>query len=134
MPKHEHGILDTSVIIDIRKIGEDRLPSTLSITALTLAELTAGPLAAGDPAERALRMERLQWAESHFEAIPFDGAAARAYSRIYAAAFAMNQKPRGSRAMDFLIAAIALSRSLPLYTRNAADFASAGAIVEIVAI
>ena len=97
------------------------LPEEGSIAALTLAELTAGPLAASTPSEAAVRTERLQWAEGKFEAIPFDAAAARTYGRIYAAVVESNQKPRGG-----------LSRGLPLYTRNPADFASIATIVTIV--
>ncbi len=44
------------------------------------------------------------------------------------------QKPRGGRAVDFLIAATALSRDLPLYTRNAADFTSLTKLVTVVSV
>jgi predicted nucleic acid-binding protein len=127
-------VLDTSVIIDIASIGDDRLPVEASITSLTLAELTSGPLAAMSSAERAERLERLQWTEGKFEAIPFDVAAAHAYGRVYAAAMSAKQKPRGSRAVDLLIAATALSRGLPLYTRNPADFSSISGLMEIIAV
>ena len=63
-------------------------------------------------------MER---AEATFESLPFDNAAARAYGTIYAAVLADGRKPRGGRAIDLLIAAIALSERLPLDTRNPAD-------------
>ena len=58
-----------------------------------MAELAAGPHATTDPQKRALRMERLQGAESTFEQIPFDLAAARAYGRIYAAVTAAGRTP-----------------------------------------
>ena len=35
-----------------------------------------------DPAERARRQERLQQAESDFDPLPFDAAAARAFGRV----------------------------------------------------
>jgi predicted nucleic acid-binding protein len=127
-------VLDTSVIIDLASIPAIELPAEASITALTVAELTAGPLSTSDTTERGRRLERLQWVESTFEAIPFDVAAARAYGRIYAAAVAANQKPRGARAVDLLIAATALSRALPLFTRNAADFKGLTELMEIVAV
>jgi predicted nucleic acid-binding protein len=38
----ELGILDTSVIIDLPGIDDDRLPDESAITAVTLAELAAG--------------------------------------------------------------------------------------------
>jgi predicted nucleic acid-binding protein len=48
----------------------------------------------------------------------------RAYGTISAAVLADGRKPRGGRAIDLLIAAVALSERLPLYTRNPADFSS----------
>lgn len=134
MPKHERGVLDTSVIIDFAEVQPSELPAEASITALTVAELTSGPLSTPDPSEQARRLERLQWVESTFEAIPFDVAAARAYGRIYAAVLGATEKPRGARAVDLLIAATVLSRGLPLYTRNAADFKALSDLMEIVAI
>jgi predicted nucleic acid-binding protein len=130
--RRQRGVLDTSVVIDIASISEEALPQTSSIAALTLAELASGPLSTCDPAEQAERLERLQWAESKFEAISFDAAAAHAYGRVYAAAITARQKPRGARAVDLLIAATALSRGLPLYTRNPADFKSLAALMDIV--
>jgi predicted nucleic acid-binding protein len=44
------------------------------------------------------------------------------------------QKPRGARAVDLLIAATALSRGLPLYTRNPADFSCISDLMQIVAV
>jgi predicted nucleic acid-binding protein len=134
VPRHQRGVLDTSVIIDLVSIPSIELPVEASITALTVSELTAGPVSTADTTERGRRLERLQWVESTFEAIPFDVAAARAYGRIYAAALAASQKPRGARAVDLLIAATALSRALPLFTRNAADFKGLTGLMEIVAV
>jgi predicted nucleic acid-binding protein len=134
VPRHQRGVLDTSVIIDLVSIPSIELPVEASITALTVAELTAGPISTSDTTERGRRLERLQWVESTFEAIPFDVAAARAYGRICAAALAASQKPRGARAVDLLIAATALSRALPLFTRNAADFKGLTELMEIVAV
>ncbi len=132
MPRPGRGVLDTSVVIDITSIDEEALPQTSSIAALTLAELASGPLSTSDPTEQAERLERLQWAESKFESIPFDSSAAHAYARVYVAAITAKQKPRGARAVDLLIAATALSRGLPLYTRNPADFKSLLILMDIV--
>ena len=118
----ERGLLDTSVVIDLDEIEPERLPREAAVTALTLAELAAGPHATDDAAERARRQERLQRAEAAFDALPFDDQAARAYGRIYAATRASARKPRGARAIDLLIAAVALANDLPLFTRNATDF------------
>ncbi|MEX0658820.1 MAG: type II toxin-antitoxin system VapC family toxin [Egibacteraceae bacterium] len=119
----ERGLLDTSVVIDLDQIDPQQLPREAGIAALTLAELAAGPHATDDTAERARRQERLQRAEATFDPLPFDDEAARAYGRIYAATRASKRKPRGPRAVDLLIAAVALANDLPLFTRNPADFA-----------
>lgn len=117
------GLLDTSVVIDLELIGARDLPIECAISAVTLAELAAGPHAATNPAERARRQDRLQRAEGTFDAVPFDTAAARAYGRIYAAVVtASGRKARGRRAIDLLIAATALAEGLPLYTCNPDDF------------
>ena len=70
------GILDTSVVIDLPDTDDDRLPAESAITAVTLAELAAGPHASADAIQRSIRQERLQWAEATFDALPFDIAAA----------------------------------------------------------
>ncbi len=104
-----------------------RLPTESVITTVTLAELTVGPLVAADPAERAARQQHLQQAESDFgDPLPFDAAAARAFGPMAAALRAAGRKPT-ARAFDAMIAAVAVSEGLPLYTFNAADFAATGA-------
>lgn len=117
------GLLDTSVVIVLESISTDRLPDEQAISALTLAELVAGPLATEDKAEQARRQDRLQRIESLMDPLPFDAAAARAYGRVYAATRSAAREPHGSRAVDLMIAAIALSRDLALYTLNGEDFA-----------
>jgi predicted nucleic acid-binding protein len=130
--KHAKGLIDTSVLIDIESIESALLPTEVAIAAITLAELAAGPHATRDSGERARRQERLQRTESEVAALPFDGAAARAYGRVFAAVARDGRKPRGGRAVDLFIAATALSVGLPLYTRNPADFASLTDLMEIV--
>jgi predicted nucleic acid-binding protein len=132
--RHPRGLIDTSVVIDLELIASDRLPLELAISAITLAELSAGPHATNDPAERARRQDRLQRAEATFEPLPIDAAAARAYGRVYAAVAAAGRKARGKRAVDLLIAATALAADLPLYTRNPEDFAGLSDLVEIVGV
>ncbi len=122
------------MVIDFEQLAETDLPDEMSITAVTLAELAAGPHATEDLIERARRQERLQRAEAAFDPLPFDVDAARAYGRVYAAAVAAGRKARGRRAVDLLIAATALAAGLPLYTRNPADFDGLEGLVEVVAI
>ena len=130
--RHERGVLDTSVIIDLDSIDPERLPVEIAVSAITMAELAAGPHATGDPAERARRQDRLQRAEAAFDPLPFDGNAARAYGRIFAAVTASGRKARGARAVDLLIAATALGAALPLYTRNGHDFRALDDLIEVV--
>ena len=130
--RHARGLIDTSVVIDLELIDAVRLPLELAMSAITMAELSAGPHAASDSAERARRQERLQRAEATFDPLPVDAAAARAYGRIDAAVVAAGRKARGARTADLLIAATAVAAGLPLYTRNPKDFAGLSALVEIV--
>lgn len=116
------GLLDTSVIIDLERVQPERLPQEPSISALTLAELAAGPHASDDEDERARRQDRLQRVEATLDPLPFDDRAARVYGRVYAATRSSKRKPRGARTMDLLIAAVALANALPLFTRNPDDF------------
>ena len=128
----ERAILDTSVVIDLEHIDVSALPRAVAITAITMAELAAGPLATSDPAEQARRQDRLQRAEAAFDPIPFDAEAARASGRVYAAVAARGRKARGARAVDLLIAAVAASTGLPLCTRNPDDFAGLEDIVTVI--
>ncbi|MGV1089614.1 MAG: type II toxin-antitoxin system VapC family toxin [Mycobacterium sp.] len=133
MAEPRQGLLDTSVVIDLDVIAPDVLPEEASVSAVTMAELSAGPHASDDPAERARRQDRLQQLESWVEPMPFDGDCARAYGRIYAAVLAAGRQPR-RRAADLLIAATALAAGMPLYTRNANDFQGLEQILTIVAV
>lgn len=130
--RRERGLIDTSVVIDLPEIGIDSLPVQIAVSAVTLAELAAGPHATDDPDERARRQERLQRAESGFDSLPVDDAVARAYGRVWAAVAASGREARGRRAFDLLIAATAVAADLPLYTRNPADFSDLTGIVDVV--
>lgn len=134
VPKHRRALLDTSVVIDLERIDPADLPEEPLISAITLAELAAGPQAGTDPTERARRQDRLQRAEASFTPLPFDDGAARAYGRVYAAVVAAGRKPRGPRALDLLIASIALDAGLPLYTRNPEDVKALSKLIRIVAV
>lgn len=95
MPEpREAGLLDTSVVIDLGHLDAALLPQRVAICAVTLAELSAGPAATEDRAERARRQDRLQRVEAAFEPIAFGAEAARAYGRVYAAVVAAGRQPR----------------------------------------
>lgn len=115
------GLLDTSTVILFERLDEDSLPAVPLVSAVTLAELSVGPLVADDDAERAARQARLQQAEADFDPLPFDADAARAFGRVAASLRQAGRKVQ-ARAYDAMIAATALAHDLPLYTVNPADF------------
>jgi predicted nucleic acid-binding protein len=125
------GLLDTSVVVDHDIIDPARLPDESAIAAITLAELAAGPHATDDDAERARRQDRLQWATTNWDPLPFDGEASRAYGRVFAATRAAGRTSR-TRLADLLIAATALANDLDLYTRNPADVGGLAHIMRII--
>ena len=133
-PRPPRGVADTSVIIDLDALHPSELPFEVAVSALTMAELAAGPHTTDDPDERARRQDRLQRAEAAFDPLPFDGDAARAYGRIFASVTAAGRKARGARAVDLLIAATALAAELPLYTRNGEDFEALDGLVDVVVV
>jgi predicted nucleic acid-binding protein len=122
------------VIVVLERAPAAALPDEQAVCAVTLAELAAGPHATSDSDERARRQERLQRVEATFDPLPLDAAAARAYGRIYAALLAAGRKARGRRALDMLIAAVALANQLTLYTCNSDDFAGLSELIDVVAI
>jgi len=130
----QRGLLDTSVVIDLEKLDASRLPLEVAVSAVTMAELAAGPHAATDPDERGRRQDRLQRAEAAFDPLPFDGDAARAYGRVFASVVAAGRKARGARAVDLLIAATALAGDLPIYTRNGRDFQAIDDLVDVIVV
>lgn len=128
------GLLDTSVVIDLETIDASHLPAEVAVSAVTMAELAAGPHATSDPEERARRQDRLQRAEATFDPIPFDAEASRAYGRVFASVLAAGRKARGARAVDLLIAATAVAAELPLYSRNGDDFDGLSGLLDVIVV
>lgn len=127
---HDQGLLDTNILILRRWVDPTALPNEMAISAITLAELSAGPHQVrpnseqetyDEHAERARRLDVLQRAEHEFDPIPFGVEAARIYGRVTASVVAVGRKPR-RRAIDLMIAATATAEELPLYTMNPDDF------------
>jgi predicted nucleic acid-binding protein len=114
-------VLDTCTYIDLLALDIEDLPRKSELTAISLAELHQGVETARDPFTRAARAEVLSSAVKSFDPLPFDASAATRYGTLVALTVAAGQDPRPRR-LDLMIAAIASSRNLPLYTRNAADF------------
>ncbi len=118
----QRGILDTSTVILLERLTDiSSLPQEPVITVVTLAELSVGPLVATTSSEQVTRQLRLQQVEADFDPLPFDAAAARAFGRVSASLHRAGRKTR-ARAYNAMIAAIAVSNDLPLYTCNPSDF------------
>ena len=115
------GVLDTSTLVLIDRLDPDDLPAEPLITAVTLAELSVGPLVAKTDLERAARQVRLQEAEAAFDPLPFDAQAARSFGRV-AASLRRSGRKATARAFDAMVAATALANGLALYTCNPRDF------------
>jgi predicted nucleic acid-binding protein len=122
MTEPQAGVLDTNMVLLLDRLQSDALPAEPRITTITLAELSVGPLATNDPVQQALRQVRVQEAESAFDPLPFDAAAARAFGQV-AAQLRRGGRRVQARAFDALIAATAIANNLPLYTCNPRDFA-----------
>lgn len=134
------GLLDTNILILRRWIDVAELPDEMAISAITLAELSAGPHEVrrnedqdmyDEHQERARRLEVLQRAESEFDPIPFDAEAARVYGRVAASVIATGRKPR-RRIADLMIAATAIAEDLPMFTTNPGDYAGLEKLVHVV--
>ncbi len=121
MAKLGRGILDTNIVILVDQLDDAFMPSEPLITAVTLAELSVGPLIATDADEAAVRQTTLQLAESTYNPLPFDAEAARAFGRVSAALRGSGRKIT-ARTFDAMIAATALAHDLPLHTCNPRDF------------
>lgn len=122
-PHPARGVLDTSTVIVLDQLEDPTaLPTEPLITAVTLAELSVGPLVVEDGTERAARQARLQQAEADFQPLPFDAAAARSFGRV-AASLRRAGRRSTARSYDAMIAATALANELPVFTCNPSDFA-----------
>ena len=130
---NERGILDTSTLILLGRITAfESLPDSAFITAVTLAELSVGPLVATNDEDRVARQAHLQAAEADFDPLPFDAAAARAFGGV-AASLRRNGRKATARAYDAMIAATAVAADLPVHTCNPSDFAGIDGL-EVVAV
>ena len=119
-------------MVDHDIIDPRLLPDLSAIAAVTLAELAAGPHATEDEDEGARRQDRLQWAATTWDALPFDADGARAFGRVYAATRITG--PTRRRLADLLIAAAAAANGLPVYTRYPSDLRGLDEILRIVAV
>lgn len=130
-PDDSTWLLDTSVVLDLEDADvAGALPAGTSISVITLAELTAGPLMTDDPIERARRRRRLRTIEAAYDPIGIDDEVARTFGDVAAAVRQAGRQPR-KRQFDLLIAAVAMTYGLPLATRNADDLIGLEGIVDV---
>jgi predicted nucleic acid-binding protein len=128
---YPRGLGDTNILIFLEHLATEQLPSELAISAVSLAELSAGVHSAADAVERARRVLRVQRVEATFNPLPFDTEAARQYGIIAAEVISVGRKPRG-RVADLMIASVAAANGLPLVTTNPADFHGLESVVTVV--
>jgi predicted nucleic acid-binding protein len=117
MATEDRGLLDTSVLIASetgRALDDARLPSEAAVSAITVAELHVGVLAAGDVETRARRLATLD-AVSDIEILHVDEAVAASWAllRVHLA-----EAGRRLNVNDLWIAATALAHNVPVVTQD----------------
>ena len=113
----QRGLLDTSVFIASetgRGLIEARVPAELATTVITLAEVQAGVLAAADTETRVQRLATLE-VLADLQVYPVDEDAARMWARMR---IHLAETGRRVRVNDLWIAAIAVTRGLPVVTQD----------------
>lgn len=114
------GLVDTSVFIAMesgRPLNATAVPRELAASVITLAELTAGVLAADDFSTRSKRLATLHRARS-FDLLPVTEAVADQWARLRVQ---LAQSARRVNINDLWIAATAAAHRLPVVTQDA-DF------------
>ncbi|WP_240197122.1 type II toxin-antitoxin system VapC family toxin [Nonomuraea lactucae] len=124
-------MIDTCVYMDLADLSADALPALPEITSITLAELHQGVAMAKTAAVRAARLEKLGSAVGDFDPLPFDAGAAARYGSLVTLTLAAKRDPRPRR-VDLMIAAIASSQGLPLYTCDTDDFVGLESLLTVV--
>jgi predicted nucleic acid-binding protein len=110
-PAQANLLLDTSAAIagDLELEGE----ATTAISVVTIGELRAGVLLAGDASRRAARQARLSAVRDAYEPLPVDEAVAEHYGEVLASSRATR---RIATATDLLIVATAAATGRSLLT------------------
>ena len=120
MSPPERGLFDTSVLIaseSSRPLDVTALPSTAAVSAVTVAELHLGILAAADDEIRARRLATLGGI-SDIEVIPIDEAVAASWALLRLRIATLGRRLNVN---DLWIAATSLTHGLPIVTQDA-DF------------
>jgi predicted nucleic acid-binding protein len=112
-----HGLADTSVFIALergRPLQVDLLPDRLAVSVITVGELRAGLLAAGDLQTRDRRLATLTSVLA-LDPVPVDGEVAAAWARLRVM---LRDLGRRMPVNDSWIAATALAMDVPLVTQD----------------
>lgn len=111
------GVLDTSIFIASesgRALDESQLPDEAAISAITLAELHVGVLAAADTETRSRRLATLD-SVADIEVLHVDEQVAMAWARLRVR---LAEAGRRLNVNDLWIAATAVANSLPVITQD----------------
>jgi predicted nucleic acid-binding protein len=120
------AVLDTSVLIareSGRPLDSDQLPELSTVTVITVAELHAGILAAGDTETRSRRLATLD-AVSVVEPLRVTAEAARQWASLRVR---LAEAGRSAKVNDLWIAAVAAANDMDVVTQDA-DFDAIEAI------
>jgi hypothetical protein len=124
------AVLDTSVLIareQARPLAR-RLPDSVAVSVVSIAELELGVLLARDSQTRAGRLRTLGEVRSLAGALPVDERTASAYAQLAAGVLAAGRKPR---VHDTWIAATAMVNDAEVWTQDS-DFSDFEPTVTIV--
>jgi predicted nucleic acid-binding protein len=109
-------LIDTSVLIgwENDRFDKEKLPPSVSVSVITMAELRLGVLMATSLEARARRMATLRLAEA-IAPLPVDDAAADAWAVLVAT---LRDAGRKAPVNDSWIAATAIARGIPVATQD----------------
>lgn len=111
------AVADTSVLIALesgRRLRDMPLPDRLTVSVITIGELRAGVLAAGDLDQRDRRLATLSSAMA-LDPVPVDGPVAEAWARLR---IALRDAGRRMPVNDSWIAATAIALGVPVVTQD----------------
>jgi tRNA(fMet)-specific endonuclease VapC len=103
---------------EARSLIDPLIPAGIAISIITYLEVYEGVLRATDPQQTETALTRLL---QQVPVVPFGDAEARRCARLRYDLQRLGKRVR-SRALDLLIAAVALERNLTLVTRNRDDY------------
>jgi predicted nucleic acid-binding protein len=111
------ALADTSLFIarEQRRAVAANVPDDLAVSVVTVGELFLGVILADDPEQRTARLRTVAFVQSNFEPLPVDEAAAHAWADLVGA---LRRAGRRAPVNDAWIAAIAISRQMPVVTQD----------------